>query len=83
MDPLEDQVGIVENGLIAEAQDLEASLLEVNVPILVPGLLRMGVVDLTVQFDHKSSLTAAEVNDEDADGVLAAKLQTPEPVIAQ
>src|SRR5829696_5895206 len=83
VDPLEDRVGIVEDGLVAEAQDLEASLLEVDVPILVPGLLRTGVMDLPIQLDDQPSLTAAEVNDEDTDRVLAAELQTLKSVLAQ
>ena len=40
---MKDRFGIVEDGFVAEAQDLEASLLEVDVPVLIPGLLRIGV----------------------------------------
>jgi hypothetical protein len=75
---LQDRLQIAQNLLIGESEDHVILASKVSVADLIDGALLLVLVDLSINLDDDSSIAAAEVRDEGADGVLAKELQPVE-----
>jgi hypothetical protein len=80
-DLVEDGVEVVENGVVGEADEVIAAGDQgLGTVFVALGLL---VVDWAVEFDGEADGGAAEIEDEWADGVLAAEFEAGETAISE
>ena len=77
----EDCREVVVDGVVGEAEDAVAGGGEEGIAIGVG--LALGVVDRAIELDDEATIRAAEIDDEGADGVLAAELKAVEASIAE